>query len=108
MTVNELLATLRTLGVQVRVEDRTIRLGPAHLVTDDLVHLVAIHRSEILIHGTYAEQLEQRLRAGEEMIEAETDLNERHRLENHWLALLEEYMQAVDRERRPDEQGEAA
>lgn len=49
-----------------------------------------------------SEQLEERLRHGEQMIEAETDLNRRGDLERHWLRLLVDYERAVDAERRQE------
>ncbi len=48
------------------------------------------------------DQLERRLRQGEAIIEAESDPNERHRLETHWLDLLHQYERAVDRERQQE------
>ncbi len=45
-----------------------------------------------------AEQLEQRLRTGERMIEAATDPEERERMETFWLNLLRQYEAAVDAE----------
>ncbi len=53
------------------------------------------------------DQLERRLRQGEAMIEAESDPNEQHRLEDYWLRLLADYERAVDTERRQSE-GRAA
>ncbi len=44
------------------------------------------------------DQLERRLRQGEAMIEAESNPNEQHRLEDYWLQLLADYERAVDRE----------
>jgi hypothetical protein len=55
-----------------------------------------------------AEQIEQRLRTGERMIEAATDPEERDRLEAHWVALLKEYEAMVDAEREHHESGVAA
>jgi hypothetical protein len=55
-----------------------------------------------------AEQLEQRLRTGERMIEAATDPEKRERLEAHWVALLKEYERMVDAERERRERGVAA
>ena len=46
-----------------------------------------------------AQQIEQRLRTGEQMIIAETDFNRRAELERYWLRLLAEYEAAVDAER---------
>ncbi len=45
-----------------------------------------------------AEQLEQRLRTGERMIEAATDPEERDRLETFWINLLRQYEAAIDAE----------
>ena len=46
------------------------------------------------------QQLEQRLRTGEQMIQAETDHNRRAELEKYWLQLLADYEAAVDAERQ--------
>ncbi len=54
-----------------------------------------------------SEQLEQRLRTGEQMIAATDDLAERQRLEDYWLTLLHEYEAAVDAERRQAERRSA-
>ena len=48
-------------------------------------------------------ELEQRLETGWQMCEAETDHNMRVRLEDYWVALLEEYQRAVDASREQDE-----
>jgi hypothetical protein len=45
-----------------------------------------------------AEQIEQRLRTGERMIEAATDPEERERLEAFWINLLRQYEAAIDAE----------
>ncbi len=55
-----------------------------------------------------AEQLEQRLRTGERIIEAAADPEECERLEIHWVALLKEYERMVDAERERRERGIAA
>lgn len=45
-----------------------------------------------------AEQIEQRLRTGERMIEAATNPEERERLEAFWINLLRQYEAAIDAE----------
>ncbi len=57
---------------------------------------------------TTAEQIEQRLRTGERMIEAATDPEERERLETFWTQLLRQYEAAIDAERDRRERGVAA
>ena len=47
---------------------------------------------------TTIQQLEQRLRTGEQMIEAESDLNRRAELEKYWLDLLKRHEAAYDAE----------
>ncbi len=51
---------------------------------------------------TITAELEQRLEAGLELCEAETDLNTRARLDRYWLQLLRRYEAAVDRERQQE------
>jgi len=48
---------------------------------------------------TSIEQIEQRLRTGERMIEAEPDPDKRERLETFWINLLRQYEAAIDQER---------
>ena len=50
------------------------------------------------------QQLEQRLRTGEQMINAEHDLNRRVELEDYWLRLLADYEAAYDAERQQEVQ----
>lgn len=54
------------------------------------------------------QQLEQRLRTGEPMIEAEPDINRRAELERYWLRLLAAYEDAVDAEREHQQEVQVA
>ena len=45
------------------------------------------------------QHLEQRLRAGERRIDAETDPEKREQLIDFWIELLKQYQQAFDAER---------
>lgn len=49
-------------------------------------------------------ELEQRLRRGKRLIEVEQDPERRAELEDFWLQLLAAYKEAVDQERRQEEQ----
>ena len=51
---------------------------------------------------TTTQQLEQRLRTGEQMIESETDPEKRERLTEFWIRLLHDYEAAVDQEREQE------
>ncbi len=58
----------------------------------------------VLMHSEQIAELEQRLETGWQMCEAETNLNQRFRLEDYWITLLKEYEQLVDEERRAQEE----
>ena len=50
-----------------------------------------------------SDQLEQRLRTGEQRIEAERNPEKREQMISFWIELLHEYEAAVDRERAEHE-----
>lgn len=58
--------------------------------------------------NTTSAQLEQRLRTGEQMIDAATSAEERARLEAFWLDLLRQYEAAIDAERAQDDRRQSA
>ncbi len=103
----QIIRILAYRGVTVRAEGDRLVAGPRHLLDDELRRLIARFKPELITHlgqdpsiplaaiieTAESHALADRLGRGWDLIKGAADAD-RERLEDHWIALLDQYVES--------------
>lgn len=116
--MDQIIRILAWRGLAVRLDGERLEAGPRHRIDAELRHLLDRFKPELITHlgqdptvplaaiieTAASDALADRLGRGWDLVEAAADAD-RECLEDHWIALLDQYVESHRPER---DQGKAA